>query len=330
MELLLANTGSYPRIAEGKEGQRLRQAYARWERGELSGEAFGRVQDSVTEEVIREQIEAGLDLVTDGQIRWYDPISHLAGKMEGVEINGLLRFFDTNFYFRQPVIVRQVRRRGPLVVEEFRLAKGFSVRPVKPVLTGPYTLARSSILQTEVYRDPGALVLDLARLLGEEIQALALEGAEVIQIDEPLILKHPEDLYLFREAVEVLATAKGSARLALYTYFGDALPCYEAFQALPVEILGLDFTYSPTLPKVIRAMGSEKVLGLGVFDGRNTKIETKETVFPLLEKVLPGVKTPSAYLNPSCGLEYLPCEKALGKLRRMKELRDEFLNGGGR
>ncbi len=328
MELLLANTGSYPRIGEGKEGQRLRQAYARWERGELSAEAFGQVLDSVTEEVIQEQIRAGLDLVTDGQIRWYDPISHLVGKMEGVEIDGLLRFFDTNFYFRQPVIIGQVRRRGPLVVEEFRLARGLSSKPVKPVLTGPYTLARSSIPQTGRYQDLRTLVLDFAAALGEEVGALAREGAEVIQIDEPSILKHPEDLDLFREAVDILTSVKGSAWVALYTYFGDAIPCYETFQALPVEILGLDFTYSPALPELISKTGSEKVLGLGVIDGRNTKVEAKETVFQILEKVLPKLKTPFVYLNPSCGLEYLPREKALGKLCRMRELRDEFLHGG--
>lgn len=330
MELLLANTGSYPRIAEGKEGQRLRQAYARWERGELSAEEFGRVQDLVTKEVIQEQIAAGLDLVTDGQIRWYDPISHLAGKMEGVEIDGLLRFFDTNFYVRQPVITGKVRRRGALVVEEFRLAKGLSSRPVKPVLTGPYTLARSSILQTEMYHDLRALVLDFAAALGEEVGALAGEGAELIQIDEPSILKHTGDMDLFREALEALAMAKGSARLALYTYFGDSIPCYEAFQALPVEILGLDFTYSPALPEVIREIGSEKILGLGLLNGRNTRLETKDALFPILEKILSRLKGSMAYLNPSCGLEYLPRERALEKLRRMRELRDEFLNGGTR
>ncbi|MBI3988974.1 MAG: methylcobamide--CoM methyltransferase [candidate division NC10 bacterium] len=328
MELLLANTGSYPRIAEGKEGQRLRQAYAKWERGELSAEAFGRVQDSVTEEVIQEQIEAGLDLVTDGQIRWSDPISHLAGKMEGVEIDGLLRFFDTNFYVRQPVIVGRVRRKGVLVMEEFRFAQGVSSRLVKPVLTGPYTLARWSILHTGRYGDLPELVLDFAAALGEEVKTLAGEGAALIQIDEPSILKHPEDLDLFREALEPLIRAKGSARLALYTYFGDAIPCYEAFQALPVEILGLDFTYSPALPEVISELGSEKILGLGLLDGRNTRLETKDVLFPILEQILSRLKGSMTYLNPSCGLEYLPREKALEKLRRMRELRDEFLNGG--
>lgn len=327
VELVLASAGSYPRVGEGRERQRLRRAYAQWEKGVLSDEGFRAVQDSVVEEVIQEQIEAGLDLVTDGQIRWYDPISHLAGKMEGVRIDGLLRFFDTNFYFRQPVIVGRVGRSAPLIQDEFHFAKAVSSKPVKPVLTGPYTLASSSILGIGS-RSFQELVLDFATAISQEVAALASEGAEVIQVDEPSILKDPADFGLFKEAMAVLAEAKGPALLALYTYFGDAAPLYEAFQGLPVEVLGFDFTYSPKLPELIEEAGSEKVLGLGLVDGRNTKMETKETFFPVLERILSKLPGPFAYLNPSCGLEYLPRDKAYEKLCRMKALKEGFLRGG--
>jgi 5-methyltetrahydropteroyltriglutamate--homocysteine methyltransferase len=104
MELILTTAGSYPRIGDAPELQRHRRAYAQRERSEISEEAFRAIEDEVTTEVIREQIEAGIELVTDGQVRWYDPYSHLARNFEGIEINGLLRLFDTNFYFRQPVV----------------------------------------------------------------------------------------------------------------------------------------------------------------------------------------------------------------------------------
>ena len=327
MELILASAGSYPRVGEGRERQRLRRAYAQWEKGVLSDEEWRKVQDSVVEEVIKEQIEAGLDLATDGQIRWYDPISHLAGKLEGVRIDGLLRFFDTNFYFRQPVIVGRVGRSAPLIQEEFRFAKAVSSKPVKPVLMGPYTLARSSILEVGS-RSLGELVLDFTHALSREVAALSSEGAEVIQVDEPSILKYPADFGLFREALAVLVENKGPSILALYTYFGDAAPLYEAFQGLPVEVLGFDFTYSPNLSRLIEEAGSEKILGLGLIDGRNTKMETKETIFPILERILSKLKGPFAYLNPSCGLEYLPRDKAYEKLCRMKALKEGFFSGG--
>ncbi len=330
MQLCLANHSSYPRVGPSREEQRLRRAYAQRERGEISEEQFQQVRDSVVEEVIREQVEAGMEVVTDGQIRWYDPISHLAGRLRQVEVNGLLRYFDTNFYFRQPVIKGKIQREKPLILEEFRYAQTVSPRPVKPVLTGPYTLAISSIRETPVYRALAPLVLDFSEALAQEISALTTAGAEVIQVEEPAILKHPKDLPLLRKALEPLRKSKGSSQLALYTYFGDATPLYESLQKLPVEILGFDFTYAPKLPAKIARLGSQKILGLGLIDGRNTRMETAEEVLPILEKVLPRLPGGLAYLNPSCGLEYLPRERAVAKLRLMKELRETFLHGGKR
>ena len=126
----------------------------------------------MTELAIEEQIDAGLDIVTDGQIRWYDPVSHLAGKLSGVRINSLLRFFDTNFYFRQPVVHAKLERTKPLVVEEFLFAQAKSPRPVKPVLTGPYTLARLSIEEDGKAGGLESLLDGYTQALGEEIGAL--------------------------------------------------------------------------------------------------------------------------------------------------------------
>jgi 5-methyltetrahydropteroyltriglutamate--homocysteine methyltransferase len=327
MELRLANHSSYPRVGPSREEQRLRRAYAQRERGEISEEQFQQVQDSVVEEVIREQAEAGVEVVTDGQIRWYDPVSHLAGRLHQVEVNGLLRYFDTNFYFRQPVITGKIQRAKPLILEEFRYAQKISPRPVKPVLTGPYTLAISSICETTSYRRLEALVLDFSEALAQEVSALAAAGAKLIQIEEPAILKYPKDFPLLRKALKLLSQAKGLSQLALYTYFGDATPLYESLQELPVEILGFDFTYASRLPEKIAKLGSQKILGLGLVDGRNTRMEIAEQVFPILEKILPHLPGVLAYLNPSCGLEYLPREKAAAKLRFMKELIDTFLHG---
>ncbi len=315
MELLTANTGSYPRIGDKPEQQKHRQAYARWEKGEISDEEFMRVQDEVTKEVIQEQVRAGLDLVTDGQVRWYDPISHIARRLKGFEIDGLLRFFDTNFYFRQPVVEGEVRWIGPILVEEFSFAKGVSPVPVKPVVTGPYTIARSSI--NRHYSDIEGLVLDLANAIGREIGELEKVGAEIVQVDEPAILKNPQDLELLRNAIEEMREHFKSASLALYTYFGDAAGIYEKLQELPVDIIGLDFTYSGNLVDIIEEKGSSKGLGLGLIDGRNTRMEKEAEVLPTLERIIPHVEGRPVYLNPSCGLEHLPRETAFAKLKNL-------------
>lgn len=334
MDLLLASTGSYPRIGETPEGQRHRQAFARRERGEISDEAFEAVQDAVTEWAIREQVEAGLDLVTDGQIRWYDPISHLARSLEGIEINGLLRYFDTNFYFRQPVVRGRLGWKGPVLLREFRFARQVSPRLVKPVLTGPYTLARGSLLRTDSYRGLRDLTLAYAEILAREVEALAGEGATLLQVDEPSILAHPEDLDLLADALGRLAAGKGGVEIGLTTYFGDAAPLYRELQRLPVDRLGLDFTYSPKLADVIAEQGSAKPLALGLFDGRNTRLERREEIFPLLDRILPALVGDRVHLCPSSGLEYLPRERARAKLEAMRAIRDAYraerLDGGRR
>lgn len=327
MELILTSAGSYPRIGDTPDLQRHRRAYAQRERGEISEEALRRVEDEVTAAVIREQIEAGIELPSDGQVRWYDPYSHFARGLEGVEINGLLRFFDTNFYFRQPVVKGPMRRKAPTLLREYEFASSVSSRPVKPVLTGPYTLARGSILEGG-YRIFSDLVMAYAGVLSEEVRDLGAAGASVIQVDEPAILRHPEDVLLLHEALTVLGEAKGPANLALHLCFGDVAPLYRDLQALPVDVLSLDFTYSPKLPRLIAEAGSLKVLGLGLIDGRNTRLETAETVFPVLDQVLPKLPTASGYLSPSCGLEFLPRERARAKLETMRRLRDAYFGGG--
>jgi len=324
MRVILANTGSYPRIGEAPGAQQHRREYARRERGEIAEAQWQAVEDDVAREVIAEQVAAGVDVPTDGQVRWYDPISHLARPLANVTINGLLRYFDTNFYFRQPVVRGPIARRGPILTREFEVARAAAgARDVKPVLTGPYSLAQGSILE-DGYRNRHALAHAYAEVLAQEIADLAHAGARLIQVDEPYVLQHPEDADVVRETFATLAAARGEARLACYTYFGDALPLYDELMALPVDVVGLDFTYSPKLAVRVAEAGASKVLGLGLIDGRNTKLETAETLYPTLDRVLPRLGD-TVYLNPSCGLEFLPRDRARTKLETMARLAREYV-----
>ena len=328
MELLLSNHSSYPRIGDEAGQQRLRRAYAQQERGEITPQGFEAIQASVVQEIVHEQAGAGLDLVTDGQIRWYDPISHFAGRLGGVKINGLLRFFDTNFYIRQPVVVDRLSWKDPVLVNEYRSAQAVSPRPVKVVLTGPYTLGRFSIIESPHYRDLPELVADYTEALMKEVEALAGAGATLIQIDEPSMLQHLGDAGLVKVALTRIASRKGSARLLLATYFGDAAPLYEVLQGFPVDALGFDFTYSQKLGDLIARLGSDKAIAFGLIDGRNTRMERVEEVLPALRKGLPKVKGSPSYLTSSCGLEYLPRDKAHLKLKQMAAVKAEFVGRG--
>src|SRR5437762_14123969 len=96
--------GTYPRIGETSEEQALRRGIARLDRGEIVEAELQAIERDTVRQVLREQNEIGIDLVTDGQISWYDSQSHFAGKLVSVETNGLVRYFDTNTYYRQPVV----------------------------------------------------------------------------------------------------------------------------------------------------------------------------------------------------------------------------------
>ncbi|MBI2266416.1 MAG: hypothetical protein HYU64_14825 [Armatimonadetes bacterium] len=327
MELLLAGVGSYPRIGDDPSLQNLRRVTDQWEKGQRTREEVRRATEEATRLAIQEQIEAGLDLVTDGLIAWHDPVSHVAGKLEGIAINGLLRYFDTNFYFRQPEVKEPVRWKEPLLKDEFLFASQISEKPVKPVLTGPYTLARLTILSCDHYKNLKSLVLDYAQALKKELEILALAGASSVQIDEPAILRHSEDWEMFREAFDVLSKDTRLS-LILHVYFGDPAPLYESFQELPVEVLSFDFSYSATLKDKIASLGSEKPLGLGLIDGRNTRMETETEVLGALHKLVPKIRAPFSYLCPSCGLEFLPRDRARGKLAAMALFRKSLGNGG--
>lgn len=308
-------------MGDEPDQMRLRKAYHEWEIGNISDEEMELVYQDYTKEVIEEQEQAGLDVVTDGLLRWYDPISHFGRKIEGCEIDGLLRFFDTNFYYRQPVVKGELERKKPIVLDEFLTAKEFASKTLKPVVTGPFTLADLSIDNS--YGDFKNLVGAFGNVIADEVRDLADAGAEEIQIDEPRILERKEDFEIFSKVLEKIAATSGDSQLNLHVYFGDSSPLYDKFQELPVETLGLDFTYSSNLVDKIEENGSDKKLGLGLIDARNTKMEKKDEIISVIERITPKIREDELYLNPSCGLEFLPRKRAFEKLEKIVKIGKE-------
>ena len=291
MKLSAANTGSYPRIGKTPELHLLRQTIGQWESGKKTEADLKAAEDALTRAAIEDQVTSGMDLVTDGQIRWYDPISHLAGKCQNIHVNGLLRFFDTNFYFRQPVVQGPIRWTRPVLRPEYEMARAISAKPVKPVLTGALTLARHSVVEHPAYqKDFRSLVLDYNEAVAQEVKELAAAGASVIQIDEPSVLKDPQSVDLLEETMKVLSAVKGSSRLALYVYFGDPGPLLRRLLESSADIVGLDFTYNPRLADLVAEAKPAKSLALGLLDGRNTKLEDADAVVRTLEHILPRVQ----------------------------------------
>ena len=308
--------GTYPRIGETSEEQALRRGIARLDRGEIVEAELQAIERDTVRQVLREQNEIGIDLVTDGQISWYDSQSHFAGKLVSIETNGLVRYFDTNTYYRQPVVHGAVAWKAPVLADDWKFAQANSKVPVKAVLTGPVTLA--SLALDKHYRSKKALALDLATAVGEEVGSLVQAGASNVQIDEPILTRYPGDLTLVSEALERIRSHKARSTLTLFTFFGDVAAIYKDLGDAPADILGLDLVQGSATWPVLAKHGSTKPLVLGLIDARNTREEDPAAIAKKALELKGAVDLKASYLSPSNGLEFLPRDRARRKLQILR------------
>ena len=305
----------YPKVGDAPGQQRLRQSIARLDRGEIDTRQLDGVADEVTAEVLQEQEAAGLDLVTDGQIRWQDPLTYICSRLEGFQITGLLRWFESNTYYRQPVATGPIGWREPILVRDLRFARENCSRPVKPVLTGPYTIATLS--QTSHHGDRRELALAVAQALNRELKALAAEHPTWIQVDEPAIaenpsVQYPRDFETFSEAMHVLLDGVDS-NVSLYVYHGAAADVPRLLE-LPFALVGLDLVQGAAGWRLVDTWPRGKGLGLGIVDARNVKMESVEQLADQVKRAAASVEGAELHVSPSCGLEFLPRDAARAKL----------------
>ena len=323
MALKLTTVGSYPKPPPEGGEFRLRKALQGLDRGESTADDVAAAEDDLTREVLAEQAEAGVDLATDGQVRWDDPLTRVAEGLEGFATSGLLRFFDNNTYFRQPVIKGPIRREEPVLLDELRFAIEAGSVPVKVALCGPYTLAALS--KDEHYGDRARVVVDLARALNEEARDLAAAGAPAIQFDEPALAavpgQPPGDLDAFRRVAGALVDGV-EATTILATYFGDVAAHGTPFFELPFDGFGLDFVAGSANFDQVTRFPTDKVLQAGIADARNTRLEAAEALGGTIERLARHVEPQRLWIAPSCGLEFLPREAARRKLERLAEAKE--------
>ena len=312
--------GNYPKVAERAYGSALK-----WQRQELSGPKLEAAYQTVTRAVIREQEQAGIDLVTDGQIRWDDLLRPLARGLAGFEINGLTRWFNNNVLYRRPILRRKPSWNGPILVGDYRFAAACAARPVKVVLPGPYTFATLS--EDRVYRRLRPFALRLAELLHEEAAALAAAGAPFIQFDEPAIGFGKTDLTLAIDALTVAARGL-KAQTGVTLYFGSLDGALPRLQRAPIDTIGVDVVSDPANLAAVLRTPLKKALTLGCVDARNTKLESVQDLHAIFTKVKRRMPLDRISVSPSCGLEFLPHPQAVAKVRRLVEAVRTYRSGG--
>lgn len=308
--------GNYPKIPNRPRPARLRQAINRRDRGEITNEELVRVQDEVTIEVIQEQAEAGIDVITDGQVRWDDDQTHFARQLKGVRIGGLQRYLDTNTYYRQPEVTGPIVWQESVLVRDFRFATEHSPKPVKAVLPGPYTLAALSM--DEHYGSREKTAMAFAEALHQEAAALVAAGAKYIQVNDPVVVFNKSDASVFCKALTRVVDGL-QAETSVCTWFGSLSDILPQVLDTPVDVIGLDFVAGRDNWDALKSVKFEKKLAAGIVDGRNTRLETPGQIAEAVKRVSESVPPERLYINPSCGLEYLPREVAFEKLKRMVE-----------
>jgi 5-methyltetrahydropteroyltriglutamate--homocysteine methyltransferase len=303
-------TGAYPKISD--EHQDLRRALHRHDRGELDAEGLSGVLDESTRWAIGELDWAGLDVINDGQVRWDDLLAPFARAWSGCDRGPLERFYDNNTYFRQPVITGPITTEGTTLVRDFEFARGVARGQLKAAVCGPLTFA--TLAEDRHYKSLEERTLAVADAIAAEIRGLGAAGATLVDIEEPALVAHPEHFALARAAVERLAVA--GVPLALQTYFFPADPLLDALAAFPVAQVGVDIRSRET-QALERLSALRQTVVLGIVDARNTRVETESELVKLIEGALKHVPADYLWLAPTTGLEYLPHDVAVQKLKAL-------------
>jgi 5-methyltetrahydropteroyltriglutamate--homocysteine methyltransferase len=316
--LWTTTVGSFPKPPE------LERARNRRARGEISAEALEEMERAETANIVRMQDEIGLDILVDGELYRGDMTTYFAERMGGFAISNPVRSYG-NRYYRKPIAVGPIRRKEPLTVAWWKYAQSLTSKPVKGMLTGPYTMMDWSF--NEYYPSREAMAMDLAEAIREEALALEEAGARYIQIDEPAVSVRPEELPL---AVRALGRAAEGLKATTITHicYGDFDLIYPAMLDLPVDMIDLELANSRyDLLDRFRAHPFTKKIGYGVLDVHSHRVETKDEVKEGIRRGLSVLKPEQMYIDPDCGLKTRTLEEARAKLEVMvaavREVREE-------
>jgi 5-methyltetrahydropteroyltriglutamate--homocysteine methyltransferase len=306
--LWTTTVGSFPKPPHI---ERARNQHAR---GEISAEKLFELEREATIQVIRDQEEIGLEILVDGELYRGDMTTFFAERMEGFAISNPVRSYG-NRYYRKPIAVGPIRRKSAWTVDWWKFAQSLTTKPVKGMLTGPYTMMDWAF--NEHYPSREAMAMDLAEAVREEALALQEAGARYIQIDEPAISVRPEELPLairaFGRAVQGL-----KAKTITHICYGDFDVIYPALLDLPVDQIDLEMANSRyDLLERFRAHPFTKEIGFGVLDVHSHRIETKDEVKEGLRRALEVLPPERIYVDPDCGLKTRTVEEARKKLEVM-------------
>src|SRR5690349_18575182 len=300
----------------------------------ISAQHLAEIHEVAIKAAVKDQELAGIDIVSDGELRRDNDVDYFLARIPGVHIPQRAKADYFDYYdaeVTRPLPELAGDKDGPDsstslgLAADFLFTRQLTARPVKFSCTGPFSLSRR--IRDEAYGEPGELVRALARRLNAEARELAAAGADLLQIDEPFLAGYPEQVDLAVEAVNIV-TADVPVTWALHVCYGNryARPLWEghydflfpAVTSARVDALVLEFARKGLDDlRLLKEHAWDRYLGLGVIDVKSAGVEDPGLVAAHIRRALEVVPLERLMVNPDCGLRHLPAEVARAKLRAM-------------
>jgi 5-methyltetrahydropteroyltriglutamate--homocysteine methyltransferase len=289
-------------------------------------EFLDEAQDDATLAAIRSQEEAGLDIVTDGEIRRESYSNHFATALLGLDLEhpGTVRN-RSGIDIPVPRVTGDVRRPAPVQVDDVRFLRAHSDRSTKITVPGPFTMAQQA--QNDHYADDRALALAYADVVRAEIADLFAAGADIVQLDEPWLQARPEVARRYGAEALTRALEGAAGPVHVHLCFGYAAMVAERPEGYsflpeladtPADTVSLETAQSHLDPATLRPLRG-KGIALGVLDLSTPDVETPEIVADRVRRALDDVDVDKLMLSSDCGLKYLPRASAAGKMRSLAQ-----------
>jgi 5-methyltetrahydropteroyltriglutamate--homocysteine methyltransferase len=275
---------------------------------------------------IRAQEEAGLDIITDGEIRRESYSNRFATALDGVDIDNPGTALDRSGHPNPvPRVTGPIRRRRPVEVEDLRFLRASTSRTVKMTVPGPFTMSQQA--QDDHYGSREKLAMAYADAVNEEVRDLFAAGADIVQLDEPYLQARPDQARQYGVKAINRALEGAAGTTAVHLCFGYAAIIHDrpaGYSFLPelaacaCDQVSIETAQSGLDCQVLATLAGKTVI-LGVLDLNDHAVETPETVVARVERALPYVSADRLVLAPDCGMKYLPRDAAFGKLTAMAQ-----------
>jgi 5-methyltetrahydropteroyltriglutamate--homocysteine methyltransferase len=322
--------GSYPQpdwlIDRAKLAGRFPPRVRARELWRVDPEYLEEAQNDATILAIRDQESAGLDIITDGEMRRESYSNRFATALEGIDIDNPGTALDRSGHSNPvPRVVGKIRRKHAVEVADVAFLRANTDRKIKMTVPGAFTMAQQA--QDDFYKDEVALAMDYAAAVNAEIKDLFAAGADIVQIDEPYMQARPDKAKRF--GVDVLNRALEGivGTTAVHICFGYAAIIHERpsgysflpeLQGTAVRQVSIETAQSKLDCAVLEKLPGKSIM-LGVIDLSDMTVETPDIVAGRIRRGLKHVAPERIIVAPDCGMKYLPRHVAVGKMRAMVE-----------